>query len=641
MPSLPCIYTVQRVLCAMLIRLLLVLLMLPAVAGAQVSEGKARLDSLLAVEAKGVTEDSTGVRLLGGIAQQYLHIDPTKSIAHAERMLSLSRKIKRKKGEAHALNMLGEAYTALAEYPKAMDYLLRALAMFEALEDDAGIAFASTNIGHVYWAQRNSSKALEYHQKAFRISERTHDTAMMIVQLVHLGSDYSLEGDYDEALRYHERSLALAEATGAKSATAAGYSNIGDMYIKMGRYPQSLAYKHRALRGAQETGSIQNEAVINGGIGIIHYMIAQDSVATPADSLVPAGKAANLSLAVQYLEKSIEQSEAIRYLPNIPTSALALCAIYTERGDYKQALEYYQLATTVRDSMYSLENASAIARLETGRELALKDKDVEIARLSANRRQLLNWVLAAGVVLMGGLALLMLRNTRQQKKANLLLAKEKKRSEDLLLNILPAEVAEELKDRGEAVARHHNAVSVLFTDFAEFTNVAERLSPEGLVRELHECFTAFDAIVERNGLEKIKTIGDAYMAVCGLPNPDARHAHNAVQAALEIRDFVGTRLAAHSGDATRPGSAFRIRIGVNSGPVVAGIVGVRKFAYDIWGDAVNLAARMEQHGEPGKINISQSTWELVKDEYPCEYRGKIAAKHKGEVEMYFVESRTA
>ncbi len=210
---------------------------------------------------------------------------------------------------------------------------------------------------------------------------------------------------------------------------------------------------------------------------------------------------------------------------------------------------------------------------------------------------------------------------------------QKQRSDDLLLNILPAEVAEELKEKGTAAARQFAEVSVLFTDFAGFTQISERLSPQALVQELHECFTTFDAIMEKHGLEKIKTIGDAYLAVCGLPVADPHHAGNAVKAALEILDFI----AARRRDTLRVSADFAIRIGIHSGPVVAGIVGVKKFAYDIWGDTVNTAARMEQSGEPGKVNISQSTYELVRDDFRCTPRGKIAAKGKGEVEMYFVE----
>ena len=209
------------------------------------------------------------------------------------------------------------------------------------------------------------------------------------------------------------------------------------------------------------------------------------------------------------------------------------------------------------------------------------------------------------------------------------ISKEKNRSDELLLNILPEEVAEELKKTGTAQAKDYKHVSVLFTDFVGFTAISEKLSPVELVHEIHYCFTAFDEIIERNGLEKIKTIGDAYLAVCGMPNENINHAKSTVQAAIEIMDFINKRMI--------EGGKFKIRIGINSGPVIAGIVGVKKFAYDIWGDAVNTAARMEQTSENGKINISGATYELVKDDFKCTYRGKVEAKNKGEIDMYFVE----
>ena len=217
------------------------------------------------------------------------------------------------------------------------------------------------------------------------------------------------------------------------------------------------------------------------------------------------------------------------------------------------------------------------------------------------------------------------------KKESLLqtLTMEKKRSDDLLLNILPAGIAEELKQNGTAEAKKYNNVSVLFTDFVGFTMISETLTAKELVAELHHCFTAFDAIIERNGLEKIKTIGDAYFAVCGLPNADAEHAKKTVQAAIEIMEFVNKRIT--------EGGKFNIRIGINSGPVVAGIVGVKKFAYDVWGDTVNTGARMEQHSVNGKINISEATYQLVKNDFTCTHRGKIEAKNKGKIDMYFVE----
>jgi len=209
------------------------------------------------------------------------------------------------------------------------------------------------------------------------------------------------------------------------------------------------------------------------------------------------------------------------------------------------------------------------------------------------------------------------------------------RSDALLLNILPREIADELKLKGQAEARQYDAVTVLFTDFRNFTQIAEKLSPAELVAELDAIFRAFDNIIAIHDLEKIKTIGDSYMCAGGLPVPNSSHARDVVRAALEIRNFMEHHIRERRGKGLEP---YEIRIGIHSGPVVAGIVGRSKFAYDIWGDTVNLASRMESSGEPGKINISGQTYDLVKGHFNCVYRGKIKAKNKGEVDMYFVNN---
>lgn len=214
------------------------------------------------------------------------------------------------------------------------------------------------------------------------------------------------------------------------------------------------------------------------------------------------------------------------------------------------------------------------------------------------------------------------------------LKEEKKRSDALLLNILPEDIANELKQFGKSYARKHDEVTILFADIKGFSTIAEKLSAQELVTQLDECFRAFDHIVDKHGLEKIKTVGDAYVCASGLPNPLADHATKAVRAAIDMQNFIrGFSLTRTIQDLP----AFDFRIGINTGTVVTGVVGVKKFTYDIWGDAVNMAARMEQHGEAGKINISGSTYQLVKDQFTCKYRGKITAKNKGEVDMYFVE----
>lgn len=211
------------------------------------------------------------------------------------------------------------------------------------------------------------------------------------------------------------------------------------------------------------------------------------------------------------------------------------------------------------------------------------------------------------------------------------LVQEKRKSEELLHNILPVETADELKRNGFAEARQYERVTVLFTDFKGFTELSTKLPPAELVREIDECFKAFDRIVGKHGIEKIKTIGDAYMAAGGLPVPNSTHAENAIRAALEIRDYMRDRIDRGIG------SPLGIRIGLHTGPVVAGIVGLKKFQYDIWGDTVNTAARMETSGEPGKVNVSLATYELTRDLFHFEARGELEAKGKGRVPMFFVE----
>lgn len=213
---------------------------------------------------------------------------------------------------------------------------------------------------------------------------------------------------------------------------------------------------------------------------------------------------------------------------------------------------------------------------------------------------------------------------------------EKEKSETLLLNILPGQVASELKIKGEATPRYYKMASILFTDFSSFTKSASFITPLELIRTLNECFSAFDEIIERNNLEKIKTIGDAYMCAGGIPEENNTNAIDAVNAALEINNWINNwntqRLNARL-------PKWEIRIGVHSGELIAGVVGKKKFAYDVWGDAVNIASRMESSGEVGKVNISSKTEELVNEFFKCTYRGKIAVKGKDPMDMYYVEEK--
>ncbi|MCP9237528.1 hypothetical protein NMA52_16340 [Lewinella sp. JB7] len=208
---------------------------------------------------------------------------------------------------------------------------------------------------------------------------------------------------------------------------------------------------------------------------------------------------------------------------------------------------------------------------------------------------------------------------------------EQKKTDDLLHNILPVNVAKDLKETGRTIPRKYGNVTILFTDFEGFTELVASISEITLVNELNEIFGRFDEIVEEAGVEKIETIGDAYLAACGLGEGiTEENAINCITAAREMIHYLEERNSNHD-------IKWRMRVGIHSGPIVAGVVGKKKFRYDLFGDTINTASRMESSGEPGEINISGLTYQLVKNNFDCKYRGKIHAKGKGAMEMYFVK----
>ncbi len=614
--------------------LLTALWLLPLVLHAQKKQGQARLDSLLAVVGK-MGEDTAAVELMDGIGAMYSHINPDEGLKWAQRALTLARKLGWQSGEARACNNLGNNYQSMGAYPPALDAFFKALHINEALGDSGRTGAVSLSIGNVYYRQKDYPKALECYFKSLKAAAAIRDEERSAEVLGNIGSVYAEQGKNATALEYKLKALRIAEAQGDKKGIIIQTGNTGITYADMKQYNAALSCFFSALRMAEEIGQKQSIAIRLGNAGSAYYSIARDSMAPRPDSLVPPTRAANLAKAVYYLRRSIAACREAQFYEGIPEFSRYLSDALAVQGDYRGAMAAYKSSVAVRDSLHNTANNAAITNLETKRAIDLKDKDIQIARLAVTKKRNERGLFMAVIGLMMGVIGLLFGNYKKQQRSARIVAQEKERSDHLLLNILPVEVAEELKQTGTAQARQFDNVTVLFTDFVNFTGTAEQLSPQALVKELHECFTAFDAIMERHGLEKIKTVGDAYIAAGGLPNADAQHAQRCVRAAIEICGFVGTRLAAAR---SAGGESFEIRIGINSGPVVAGIVGVKKFAYDIWGDTVNTAARMEQHGEPGRINISQSTYELVKDDFPCSYRGKVAAKNKGEVEMYFVEA---
>jgi class 3 adenylate cyclase len=345
--------------------------------------------------------------------------------------------------------------------------------------------------------------------------------------------------------------------------------------------------------------------------------------------------------AIEKFLLAYEIAKRIPYFDYMLNASQQLEKLYHEMGDYRNAYVYSVFTRNLGDSINDLSKKEQMIMNSINREQLVRDKINEDQKRESERlirqKQTERNTMAGIVGFLFILSFVIFRNYRVQKKSNIRLDLEKKRSDGLLLNILPAETAEELKQTGKAKAKYFEEVTVMFTDFKDFTQASEKMVADDLVEEIHFYFSEFDRIISRYPIEKIKTIGDSYMCVGGVPVRNDTHARDVVDAALELQEFMEVQKVLRS----RSGrSGFELRIGIHTGPVVAGIVGTRKFAYDIWGDTVNTASRMETSGEPGKVNISGATYERVKDHFECVYRGKVQAKHKGLIDMYFALKRS-
>jgi len=461
-------------------------------------------------------------------------------------------------------------------------------------------------LGMAYNEQGMYDKALDFAKQSLEMCSTLDDKNSAAVSLGIIGSVYFAQSDYDQALDYFQQALYTAEEIKNQQGIADALNNVALVYENKKDFGKALAYHLRSMSLEKEMGDIRGIAASYHNIGLVYQGMGKFAVA------------------IQYLDSCIalaKQGDDNFYLKE---SYNTLASLYADIGNFEKAYRTRLLYAQLNETLMSQENKKQFAEMNAKYETEKKDNEIGLLNKDREKQKIIRNGFIGGFIVMLLFAGVFFWQRNHIKKG-------KKRSDELLLNILPEETAEELKAKGYAEAKQYENVTVLFTDFVGFTIAGERMTPTELVSELHTCFKAFDEIITRYDIEKIKTIGDAYMAVCGLPAMDEQHAEKIVLAALEINQFINVRRQ-QLGDRT-----FGIRIGIHSGPVVAGIVGVKKFAYDIWGDTVNTASRLESSGEAGKINISGATYALVKDKFNCTHRGKIQAKNKGEVDMYFRE----
>jgi adenylate cyclase len=530
------------------------------------------------------------------------------------------------------LNMAG-ALESEGLYPEAQTQINEARLIFENRGDSAAMAMTYTMLGHIYFELDRYGEALSWYGRSLGIKSKINDPDILAGAL----SDYAnacdemkIRDSTVRAIQYYLKALDIRRQLDDRPGIATLYLNLGDAYKHLENYTLALNYLQKAL---------DIRADLEDTPGLMEVFNSK------GDVLRRQGK---LQDALAYTKKYFAIAQALDEKKYIQRAYKDFSEVYAAMNNFKTAYEYREMYDEYRYDRLNEQINRSFARKEAlftdqkrqqeieKQQQAIKLRDAKLAETQTRNRALIG----GGVALLLLVALLFNRN-RIRAKANRDLAaqnkvieNERRRADDLLTNILPAATAAELKANNRVKPVRYASVTVLFSDFKNFTSIAEQMKPEELVQELDDYFRLFDEISIRHRMEKIKTIGDAYMSAGGLPTPNNTHAVDAVQAAINMQHALQDLMRQKS---AKGKPVFEMRIGIHTGPVVAGVVGSHKFAYDIWGDTVNTAARLEQGGEPGKINISETTYELVKQHFPCSYRGRLSAKNKGEIAMYFVE----
>jgi adenylate cyclase len=607
-------------------------------------------------------EDSLKVNSLLALSKEFFSASPQEAINYATEAKVLAEKIHYRSGLAYAYKNIGIGYYMQADYVESLGNYDKSLAIFDSLDDKVGMANILSNEASIYFNQADDEKALELNLKSLNVAEQIGDTLRILTALQNIGAIYyNKPSTRSQAVEYYMRALPMSESLKNNDAIGTITVNLGEIYLGKKDYDSALIYFQKALKaynGSENIPySLNDIGKVYQGRGEFEVAIRYHQEALDISKKLNAKvdmSQSLLGLAESY-RKSGDPETALDYYKQAEVISKDVSSAnyelenayggqamaYSDLSDFKNAYKYQRMFTGIRDSLYTLDIAKKLSSLQFNfdiqkkqNQIDLLQKDQVLQELNIKRQKLVRNALMIGLSLLFFIVIIIYRNYRNKIKTNKILDSQNAQIEHLLLNILPAEVAEELQKSGTATPHYYEKVSVLFTDFKSFTKLSESLSPQEIISELNACFMAFDDIIEKYKLEKIKTIGDSYMCAGGIPTPDDSHFVNIVKASLEIQRYIADRNQKRLEINMPP---WDVRIGINTGPIVAGVVGKKKYAYDVWGSTVNIASRMESNGEAGRVNISAATYELVKDKYACTYRGKIFAKNIGEIDMYFVE----
>jgi adenylate cyclase len=501
-----------------------------------------------------------------------------------------------KESEAKALEYFISAYEILRNYT-AFEYLEKADFLYD--------------LGGRYYHFRDYATAKKYFLECWQ----TVPVSLIdnkISKMNTLALSYSYLEENDSAAYYFKTALKWAEENNDQFWIGYVSGNLAGVYYNLGQYkeaiPLFLTDVEYSMKFKEWGGAARSLAQLSD-----NYLRMGDKV----NAYAYAKKAYTL-----ICEKNQGADDG-----TVKGAYPYLSRVYAANGQYALAWQFMDSAARSTENFMKSRSQLLLAGARQKVEVEKHLGEIKIKESELNRQKLFRNMYLGGLAVLLFFSVILFRQKRR-------IHKEKNISDDLLRNILPAETAEELKRTGTAKAKNYNSVTVLFTDFKNFSEVSSKMSAQQVVEEINYCYSEFDKIITKYNLEKIKTIGDSYMCAGGLPMESKTHATDVIYAAMDMVAFMEKEKQQRISDNR---VFLEMRIGINTGPVVAGIVGIKKFTYDIWGDTVNIASRMESSGIEGRINISETTYQTIKDRFRCSFRGEVEVKNKGILKMYFVE----
>jgi class 3 adenylate cyclase len=561
---------------------IIALMLLLSAPGSSQKQGAAEIDSLEKALRKHSAEDFTRVNLLVRIAS----ISNEKRYVTASEGYDIAKKLEYKWGEARCAAILGRHYYEMYDYTIALEMYGISLKYFEGRKDHNIVLALQNEIGAVYTTLRNYDKALEYHLRALKIAENIGSQKDICLNSCAIARSYQAKSDLDKAEEYCNKALTVACQIKDSALVAMSTMQLALNWVERKKYREAAGLFSQANKSADQRDDYQQCLDVYTSTALMYLHWAKDT--SQASSrlngvLSKKERTACLNKAVDNCISAYVRTMLHPLKVNWPGLFLTWSEANRELGNFKKANSELERLRQYEETAQREETQKKTAAFAAQKERELKAKELIILQEQAARKNLI-------LFFSGGIAAIMIFFLY-------IVWMERGKSEKLLLNILPKQIAKRLKKKEQYIADQFREASVIFIDIAGFTPMSKATTAEEIVQMLDKVYSEFDQVAEKYQIEKIKTIGDCYMAAAGIPEERKDHAQAA-------SNFARETMRRMNGYKSENGYEIRFRVGIDCGPMVAGVIGKKKFIYDLWGDAVNTAARMEQYGEPGKIQIT-------------------------------------